>query len=161
MQFHVNTLHAKRHRAFLEQRCCDPVTKEPFGAGDRVVMCATCRSAFLESSWRGCGGSHCGQQNTLRDIAVDTTRRRLSPRESLNAAQSNGATARGATHTAAFPHIPPTRHDPQELGNGTAGTPIKLAEVPINLADVPVQLKSVIILGKVSKMRRLGVEEKS
>lgn len=81
MQYHVITLDARHHAAFLEQRRRDPVTKEEFKPGDRVVMCAACRSAFLEASWRAFGRSHCGQQRTLKTLAVDISRRRFSRRE--------------------------------------------------------------------------------
>lgn len=155
MQFHVNTLDARRHRAFLEQQGRDPVSKKTFEVGDRVVMCAACRSAFLESSWRGCGGSHCGQQKTLRDIVVNTASRPHTRRGSDPGAHNDDAAESGAAHDAAhdataLPHMPPAGQDDAHVsGGGAAVMSVKPAEVPLRLADVPIQLRPVIVLRKI------------
>jgi hypothetical protein len=46
----------------------DPITGDAFQAGDKVVFCANCHSAFLADSWKYMGGLHCGQSRTLRKI---------------------------------------------------------------------------------------------
>ncbi|MEM6298783.1 MAG: hypothetical protein AAF740_08865, partial [Bacteroidota bacterium] len=44
----------------------DPITGEKIRAGQQVVFCATCKSAFLKESWEYLGKKHCGQFLTLR-----------------------------------------------------------------------------------------------
>jgi len=48
----------------------DPVTGDAFQAGDKVVFCANCHSAFLADSWKYMGGLHCKQSHTLKKIPV-------------------------------------------------------------------------------------------
>lgn len=122
MQYHVIMLDARQHASFLEQGRRDPVTKEEFKVGDRVVMCAACRSAFLEGSWRAIGRSHCGQERTLKNLAVDTTRKRFSradasavtppavgtsPTAAAPRAASAATTAAPATTKTTMPPVPP------------------------------------------------------
>jgi hypothetical protein len=62
---HTHRLKLPTHEAFLQEKRHDPVTGDAFREGDEVVFCASCRSAFLKSSWEYMGGAHCGQENTL------------------------------------------------------------------------------------------------
>jgi len=64
------TLNTKTHTDFLAQERKDPVTGEPFHAGEEVVFCAHCRSAFHKDSWEYLGGTHCGQDETLTDFPI-------------------------------------------------------------------------------------------
>ena len=43
-------------RWFLEQGRIDPMTRERFRLGDRVVVCSGCDMVFLESTWQDCNG---------------------------------------------------------------------------------------------------------
>ncbi|MEM6298099.1 MAG: hypothetical protein AAF740_05350, partial [Bacteroidota bacterium] len=65
---HTHTVHPQDHADFLAQNRQDPITGEAIQADDRVVFCASCKSAFLEDSWEYLGGEHCGQQNTLANF---------------------------------------------------------------------------------------------
>jgi formylglycine-generating enzyme required for sulfatase activity len=71
-------LDATRHSAFLAEQRKDPVTRKAFHAGDEIVVCAACGSAFSVDSWNYLGGEHDGQSDTLGDIAQGpvTLRRR-------------------------------------------------------------------------------------
>jgi len=62
---HIFRLDKDTHRSFLEERRRDPITGDTFAPEDRVVFCASCKSAFLAESWEYIGHSHCGQQDTL------------------------------------------------------------------------------------------------
>jgi len=65
---HTHHLKLPTHEAFLCEERHDPVTGDAFREGDEVVFCASCRSAFLKSSWEYMGEEHCGQENTLAKI---------------------------------------------------------------------------------------------
>jgi len=65
---HIHTLHARTHASFLESQRHDPITGDAFKAGDEVVFCASCRSAFLRESWDYMGQAHCGQRETLANF---------------------------------------------------------------------------------------------
>jgi len=68
LPMHTHRLKLPIHEAFLREERHDPVTGDAFREGDEVVFCASCRSAFLKSSWEYMGGAHCGQENTLAKI---------------------------------------------------------------------------------------------
>jgi hypothetical protein len=68
MALNIHILDSNTHRDFLAQQRRDPVTRELLKAGDRVVICAGCKSAFLADSWNALGGQHCNQSQTLRNI---------------------------------------------------------------------------------------------
>jgi hypothetical protein len=136
MALHVITLDGKRHRAFLEEQRRDPVTKEFFRAGDRVVICAACRSSFLESSWRTCCGSrHCGQTDSLRAIEVDTTLRHFSRQ-----GQQGDANARAGAAT------PPSPPPPPAATAARGAAMIELRGVPVGLTEIPVRLRPHVTL---------------
>lgn len=63
---HIHIIGTKLHQSFLaEQRKCG-ATHELLKAGDRIVFCAKCKSAFLEDGWRMARGVHCDQNETLK-----------------------------------------------------------------------------------------------
>lgn len=41
---------------FIKQGRIDPMTREQYRRGDRVVVCNSCRMVSLESTWNECGG---------------------------------------------------------------------------------------------------------
>lgn len=61
----LTVLQHKRHSEFLAAQRYDPITREVFKANDRVTLCAACLLPFLEESWGGMGGTHCGQSSTV------------------------------------------------------------------------------------------------
>ncbi|MEM6297208.1 MAG: hypothetical protein AAF740_00800 [Bacteroidota bacterium] len=65
---HIHQIDARRHAKFLEEQREDPVTGDLIQAGDRVVFCAGCKSAFLADSWEYLGGQHCGGTETLAEF---------------------------------------------------------------------------------------------
>ncbi|WP_027001332.1 hypothetical protein [Hugenholtzia roseola] len=66
--FHQHQLSAHLHQHFLAQARIDPITGDVISAGDRVVLCKACGSAFLTESWVYMGARHCGQSQTLPKI---------------------------------------------------------------------------------------------
>jgi len=67
---HIFKLTGQRGETFLAQDRKDPITGDAFAAGDEVVFCAHCRSAFHISSWEYLGGKHCEQEKTLDAFPV-------------------------------------------------------------------------------------------
>jgi len=67
---HTFKLTGQRGETFLAQDRKDPITGDAFAAGDEVVFCAHCRSAFHVSSWEYLGGKHCEQEKTLDAFPV-------------------------------------------------------------------------------------------
>ena len=65
---HRHKLQANKHQFFLEQNRQDPITGDTIKENDMVVICAVCKSAFLEDSWEYMGNRHCDQSYTLRKI---------------------------------------------------------------------------------------------
>lgn len=65
---HVHRLDPQQDEYFIAQEREDPVTGEFLEAGDEVVVCAGCQSAFLRESWEYLGGQHCRQHRTLPAI---------------------------------------------------------------------------------------------
>jgi hypothetical protein len=65
----------------LEKRK-DPFTKEAFKAGDPIVFCAVCKSAFLIDSWHSMMAKHCDQQQTLSTFPRNQSEIRFSRRPS-------------------------------------------------------------------------------
>ncbi|MBS9783466.1 MAG: hypothetical protein KGV46_02815 [Pasteurella sp.] len=65
----VITLNAIRDRDFLSEQRKDPVTQQLLKAGDRIVICARQKIAFLEDTWGGqCPLCEC--RNTLDYLPV-------------------------------------------------------------------------------------------
>jgi len=65
---YIFPLNPKKHAGFLKQERKDPITGDAFKAGDEVVFCAACRSAFLRESWEFMEGKHCNQKETLESF---------------------------------------------------------------------------------------------
>jgi formylglycine-generating enzyme required for sulfatase activity len=65
MALYPHRLDPDRHAAFLSECRLDPFTHEPLKAGDVIVVCSKCKSAFLLASWQALGDSHCSQTETL------------------------------------------------------------------------------------------------
>jgi hypothetical protein len=63
---HVHRLDATLNRAFLDEERRDPITGKRFVAGDDIVICAACGSAFAVDSWNFLGGTHDNQSATRR-----------------------------------------------------------------------------------------------
>ncbi len=68
MNPHIHDVNESRHQAFLSEGRKDPFTQEKIKAGDRIVFCAGCKSAFLHSSWEAMRGRHCEQTETLTEF---------------------------------------------------------------------------------------------
>ena len=48
---HIHQLDPQRHEKFLTQARIDPITGDTLEAGDKIVLCAECKSAFHLDSW--------------------------------------------------------------------------------------------------------------
>ncbi|WP_291723435.1 hypothetical protein [Bernardetia sp.] len=64
----IHTLEKEKHSDFLTQNRIDPITGDVLQEGDSVVICASCKSAFLADSWEYMGRRHCEQSITLKKI---------------------------------------------------------------------------------------------
>lgn len=67
----VIQLNTSLHSEFFSQNRIDPITREPFKEGDRIMLCASCKCAFLEDTWRNIGNTHCSQTSTLATIPTN------------------------------------------------------------------------------------------
>ena len=65
MGYRSTVLKAQRDGEFLAENHRDPVTGRVFTIGNRVTLCGACLLPFLEESWLGIGGRHCGQSSSL------------------------------------------------------------------------------------------------
>lgn len=68
MSVHIHEVNENRQEKFLSEGRKDPFTKDKLKAGDRIVFCAGCKSAFLHSSWEAMRGRHCNQTETLAEF---------------------------------------------------------------------------------------------
>ncbi|WP_338814204.1 hypothetical protein V9L05_02160 [Bernardetia sp. Wsw4-3y2] len=66
--FHDHLLNKRQHADFLSENRIDPITGDKIQVGDRIVICAACKSAFLEESWNYLRQQHCDQYGTLNKI---------------------------------------------------------------------------------------------
>ena len=66
--FHDHLLKERQHADFLSENRIDPITGDKIQAGNRIVICAACKSAFLEESWNYLRQQHCNQYGTLNKI---------------------------------------------------------------------------------------------
>ncbi len=66
--FHYHFLEENKHSEFLSQNRIDPITGDKIQEGDCIVICAACKSAFLEESWNYLRQQHCNQYGTLNKI---------------------------------------------------------------------------------------------
>ena len=55
---------------FIQENRQDPITGDEFCIGDKIVFCASCKSAFLKESWEYMDSKHCGQTFTLKRFPV-------------------------------------------------------------------------------------------
>ncbi len=135
MSQHVHVIDAARHQAFLKQQRKDPVIKEPFKHADRVVICAVCRSAFLEDSWRAIGSIHCAQRDTLSTIEADAEHSRFTKPVTADVnVDEKSSQAQGV------PFIVP-----DNKGGGETERP-RPAPVSIRLREIPIQLRPALRL---------------
>ncbi|WP_338765217.1 hypothetical protein WAF17_01190 [Bernardetia sp. ABR2-2B] len=58
------------HHSFLEEKRKDAITGDLIQAGDEVVFCGICKSAFLKDSWEYMDRKHCGQTKTLNSVPI-------------------------------------------------------------------------------------------
>jgi len=68
MSIHIHTISQYKHSDFVKEQRKDPFTKQTIQAEDKVVFCASCKTAFLVSSWETINSKHCNQQNTLQNF---------------------------------------------------------------------------------------------
>ena len=123
MDSKITVLRAQRHGEFLAARRQDPVTRKVFAAGDRVTLCAACLLPFLEKSWDGVGGMHCGQSATVGLETLEATA--TTPADPGGGDSGSGGTdvgADGRSEAAA-----------SDRALGLRPSPCKLHEVPIRL----------------------------
>ena len=64
----IHTLEKEKHYDFLSQNRIDPITGDILQEGNQIVICASCKSAFLADSWEYMGKKHCDQSITLTNI---------------------------------------------------------------------------------------------
>ncbi|WP_338763871.1 hypothetical protein WAF17_20590 [Bernardetia sp. ABR2-2B] len=64
----AHTLQKEKHQDFLKQERIDPITGDILQEGDNIVICASCKSAFLVDSWEYIDRTHCEQTDTLKEI---------------------------------------------------------------------------------------------
>ena len=65
---HIHKLSTAKHFDFLNQQRKDPITGDLIKENDEVVICSSCKSAFLKESWDYLGEEHCNQSQTLATI---------------------------------------------------------------------------------------------
>lgn len=65
---HTHKLSTQNHFDFLNQDRKDPITGDLIKENDEVVICSSCKSAFLKESWEYLGNTHCEQNGTLEII---------------------------------------------------------------------------------------------
>lgn len=121
MSYHVHQIDGIAHREFLDEQRVDPVMRQQFRAGDKVVFCAgRCRSAFLEDSWVDfLDEEHCGQFGTLDAIPPPRSNRGFLgwKRGSRNGNASTGTRPAGARGTRPIrtPIAPPRNSGPSPI----------------------------------------------
>ncbi|WP_338765597.1 hypothetical protein WAF17_01975 [Bernardetia sp. ABR2-2B] len=65
---HFHKLSTQEHFDFLNQERKDPITGDLIKENDEIVICSSCKSAFLKESWEYLGSTHCEQKQTLEVI---------------------------------------------------------------------------------------------
>ncbi|WP_338815431.1 hypothetical protein V9L05_22730 (plasmid) [Bernardetia sp. Wsw4-3y2] len=65
---HIHKLSTQNYFDFLNQERKDPITGDLIKENDEVVICSSCKSAFLKESWEYLGNRHCEQNQTLEII---------------------------------------------------------------------------------------------
>jgi len=116
----VTVLRAQRHGEFLAARRQDPVTHQVFKASDRVTLCAACLLPFLEDSWGGMGGVHCGGSDTVGLEA-------FGPAAPADAGGDNPGDSNA---------------DPEDRPDlESSDSVLRLRPVPVRLHEVPISLR--------------------
>ena len=64
----IHLLEKEKHSDFLAQERIDPITGDVLQENDEIVICASCKSAFLVDSWTYMANKHCNQTHTLREL---------------------------------------------------------------------------------------------
>ncbi|PIY07811.1 MAG: hypothetical protein COZ18_15535 [Flexibacter sp. CG_4_10_14_3_um_filter_32_15] len=64
----TNSISVLSNSLILQENRQDPITGDLIKEGDKVVICASCKSAFLEGNWKYLGQQHCQQKQTLNQI---------------------------------------------------------------------------------------------
>jgi hypothetical protein len=67
----IHTLEKEKHNDFLAQNRIDPITGDLLKENDKIVICASCKSAFLVDSWGYMDYKHCNQKVTLKEIPIN------------------------------------------------------------------------------------------
>ncbi|WP_338812837.1 hypothetical protein V9L05_15900 [Bernardetia sp. Wsw4-3y2] len=70
---HIHKIHRQKHFDFLNENRQDPITGDLIVAGNEVVFCDECKSAFLKETWEYLGGKHCDSSKTLIDFPIQKT----------------------------------------------------------------------------------------
>jgi hypothetical protein len=120
----ITVLRTQRHGEFLGAQHQDPITRKTFTAGDRITLCAACLLPFLEESWDGMGGTHCGQTATVGLEAFETAT--TTPTD-----ESSGNSRAGDT-------------DVEIDGRSSAeasDNALRLQPIPCKLREVPIKLR--------------------
>ncbi|WP_291726559.1 hypothetical protein [Bernardetia sp.] len=66
--YYIHKLSKRKHKDFLKQQRIDPITGDTIKERHKVVVCASCKSAFLEESWQYLDEEHCNQTKTLKEL---------------------------------------------------------------------------------------------
>lgn len=121
---HVYTIPAGH--PILVSGTVDPITRQRFRVGDRIVVCQHCRCAYLVSSWelisKRCR-SHGGRDNTFADLSGlwnPVGRAQRSARPESGSGSNGGATAETPS-VGHRPHITHPRHGLREGGMRSPG----------------------------------------
>ena len=61
----IHSLEKEKHKDFLTQNRIDPITGDLLQENDKIVICASYKSAFLVDSWEYMVKKHCNQSDTL------------------------------------------------------------------------------------------------
>src|SRR5262245_28845534 len=120
----ITLLRTQRHGEFLGAQRKDPVTRKVFTAGDRVTLCATCLLPFLEESWDGMGGAHCGQTAAVGLEAFE-------PAATTPADESSGNSSAGDTDV---------KIDGRSSAEASDNA-LKLRPIPFKLRQAPLKLR--------------------
>jgi hypothetical protein len=120
----ITVLRARRHDEFLGAQHQDPVTRKILTAGDRVTLCAACLLPFLEESWDGMGGTHCGQTATVGLDAFETTA--TTPTDESNGDSGSGDTDAGINDLSSA---------------GASDNALRLRPIPCKLREVAIKLR--------------------
>lgn len=118
MATHVIVLDAKRDREFLKQQRKDPVIKLLLEPGDRVVVCAHCRTVFREDTWAAITGNFGHGVETLPDLPAEPSFSRWTTRDERGSVGSATPTGAAPSYTAPAPEPRPVPTREWQPANG-------------------------------------------